>query len=134
MRLSAVTLIGLLGMTAPATAQSPAVARPSTVLAEIVAGMPKGEQQEIKVLTATIRPGEQTVHHTHRFPVTVYIVEGTFTLELEGRPPIIVRAGESLVEPPHHRMIGYNRSTTEPTRIVIFYVSDPGVPFLDPVP
>jgi quercetin dioxygenase-like cupin family protein len=72
------------------------------------------------------------VYHSHRFPVTVYVLEGTFTLELEGHEPIVVKAGEALVEPPNVLMTGYNRSTSEPTRVVIFYVSDPGSPFLDP--
>ena len=36
-----------------------------------------------------------------------------------------------MVEPPNVKMIGYNRSTTEPMRVVTFYVSDPDTPFLD---
>lgn len=39
----------------------------------------------------------------------------------------------AMVEPPHVEMTGYNRSSTEPLRVVIFYVSDPDAPFLDPV-
>jgi hypothetical protein len=42
-----------------------------------------------------------------------------------------VKAGEALVEPPLVEMTGYNRSTTEPTKVVIFYVSTPDTPFLD---
>jgi len=30
-------------------------------------------------------------------------------------------------------MTGYNRSTTDPVRLVMFYVSEPGTPFMDPV-
>lgn len=108
-------------------------ARPNLLLRETVQGMPRGENQEVQVLTATIAPGQQTVFHTHRFPVTVLILEGAFTLEMEGRPPVTVRAGQSLVEPPHVRMTGYNRSGTETLRLVIFYVADPGTPFLDPL-
>jgi quercetin dioxygenase-like cupin family protein len=74
-----------------------------------------------------------TPFHTHRFPVTVYILEGTFTLELEGRSPVVLKAGESFVEPPHVKMTGYNKSTNEAMRVVIFYVSDPDTPFLDVV-
>ena len=37
-----------------------------------------------------------------------------------------------MVEPPNVKMIGYNRSTTEPMRVVTFYVSDPDTTFLDP--
>ncbi len=95
--------------------------------------MPKGEQQEVQVLTATIAPGQSTVFHTHSFPVTVYMLEGAFTLEMEGREPITVRAGQSMVEPPSVRMTGFNRSSTETIRLVIFYVAEPGTPFLHPI-
>lgn len=115
----------------PAVAQQQA--RPEIIHREVVAGMPRGERQEVQVLTATIAPGQSTVFHTHRFPVTVYMLEGTFTLDMEGREPVTVRAGQSLVEPPQVRMTGHNRSTTETIRLVIFYVGDPGTPFLDPI-
>jgi quercetin dioxygenase-like cupin family protein len=61
------------------------------------------------------------------------MLEGEFTLEIEGRAPVTVKAGQAMVEPPQVKMTGYNRSATQPARIVIFYVSDPGTPFLDPV-
>jgi quercetin dioxygenase-like cupin family protein len=109
-------------------------ARPDPpVLREILSGMPRGERQEVRVLTATIKPGDKTVFHTHRFPVTVYILEGAFTLEMEGRAPVTVKAGQAMVEPPNVRMTGYNRNATDQIRLVIFYVSDPETPFLDPV-
>jgi quercetin dioxygenase-like cupin family protein len=82
-------------------------------------------------MTASFKPGDRTVFHTHRFPVTVYVLDGAFTLELEGRAPVVVKAGQSLVEPPNVKMTGYNKSTTEPLKVVIFYVGDPGTPFLD---
>ncbi|MDP1963059.1 MAG: cupin domain-containing protein [Reyranella sp.] len=114
-------------------AQNQTLARPNLVHKEVVAGMPKGDKQEVKVLTATIKPGDRTVYHTHRFPVTVYILEGAFTLEMEGRPPVTVKAGESMIEPPHVKMTGYNKNSSEVTKVLIFYVSDPDVPFLDPI-
>jgi quercetin dioxygenase-like cupin family protein len=117
---------GLLLSVASASAQE------ATKLSEIVSGMPKGDKQQIRVLTATLKPGDKTVFHTHRFPVSLYVLEGAFTLELEGRAPVTVKAGEAMVEPPHVKMVGYNRSTTEPMRVVTFYVSDPDTPFLDP--
>jgi quercetin dioxygenase-like cupin family protein len=107
------------------------LAKPNLALRQMVEAMPTGPKQEIRVLTATFEPGDRTVTHTHRFPVTVYILEGAFTLELEGREPIILKAGSALVEPPHIKMTGYNRSDRERTRVVIFYVSDTDTPFLD---
>jgi quercetin dioxygenase-like cupin family protein len=112
--------------------QSPATP-PPPLLREIVQGMPKGERQEVRVLAATVKPGDKTPFHTHQFPVTVYVLEGEFTLEMEGHAPVTVKAGHAMVEPPHVKMTGYNRSSTEPLRVVIFYVSDPETPFLDAV-
>jgi quercetin dioxygenase-like cupin family protein len=114
-------------------AQEHGVTKPELLLREVVSGMPRGEKQEVRVLTANFEPGDRTVFHTHRFPVTVYILKGAFTLELEGREPVIVKAGQSFVEPPGVKMTGYNRSSTEALSLVIFYVSDPGAPFLDPI-
>lgn len=109
------------------------VAKPVTALQQVVLGMPTGAKQEVRVLTATLNPGDRTVFHTHRFPVAVYIVSGAFTLEMEGRAPVTLKTGEAMVEPPDVRMTGYNRSETEPMKVVIFYTSDPETPFLDPI-
>ena len=43
------------------------------------------------------------------------------------------KAGQAMVEPPDIRMTGHNRSATEPTRVVIVFVADPGTPFLHAV-
>ncbi len=123
-------LLAATGSILPAAAQP---ARPDLLLRETVSGMPRGATQEIQVLTATIAPGQSTVFHTHAFPVTVYVLEGTFTLDLQGRETVVVRAGQSMVEPPNVPMTGHNRSATEATRVVIFFVADPGTPFLHPM-
>src|SRR6266498_5487881 len=114
-----------------ALAQEQGVVKPQLLLREIVQGMPNGEKQEVRVLTASFKPGDKTMLHTHRFPVTVYVLQGVFTLELEGRAPVTVNAGEAMVEPPKVRMTGYNRSTSETLKVLVFYVSDPDTPFLD---
>jgi quercetin dioxygenase-like cupin family protein len=129
----ALTLLVFIGSW-PTFVYSQEVTRPGLVLQQLVEGMPRGEKQEIRVLTASFKPGDRTVFHTHRFPVTVYILEGAFTLEMEGRAPVTVKAGQAFVEPPNVKMTGYNRSTTDAIRLVIFYVSDPDTPFLDPIP
>jgi quercetin dioxygenase-like cupin family protein len=65
--------------------------------------------------------------------VTVYVLEGAFTLEMEGREPVTVKTGQAMMMPPQVRMTGYNHSGTDPLRLVVFYVSDPDTPFLDPI-
>lgn len=113
------------------TAQEHGLAKPNLVLQQLVAGLPRDDKQAVRVLTASFKPGDKTVTHTHRFPVTVYVLEGSFTLALKGQAPITVKAGEAMVEPPNVEMTGYNPSATEPTKVIIFYVSTPNTPFLD---
>jgi quercetin dioxygenase-like cupin family protein len=127
----ALAFVALASGLAGVAAQESGFARPNMLLRQVVEGMPKAGKQEVRVFTATFKPGDKTVFHTHRFPVTVYILEGAFTLELDGQAPITVKAGEAMVEPPNVKMTGYNRSATEQLKVVIFYVSDPDTPFLD---
>jgi quercetin dioxygenase-like cupin family protein len=106
----------------------------SIVHRALVEGMPRGNSQELRVITATLNPCDRTPRHTHRFPVAVYVMQGTFTLELEGRDPITAKAGEAMIEPPHIKMTGVNPSATEPTRLAMVYVSDPDTSFADLAP
>lgn len=123
-------LVFVIGLRSVSLAQG--VTRPVQVISKIVTGMPTTADQEVRVFTAEFKPGDKTVFHKHRFPVTVYILEGAFSLELEGeRSPVVIKAGESYVEPPNRKMTGYNRSATAPLKLVIFYVSEKGTPFLD---
>lgn len=124
----AVLLVSLMAM-----AQQQGVVKPQLLLREVVQGMPKGERQEVRVLAVNFQPGDRTLFHTHRHPVTVYVLEGAFTMEMEGREPVTVKAGQSMMMPPQVRMTGYNRSGTDLLRLVAFYVSDPDTPFLDPI-
>ena len=113
-------------------------ARPSgmaqlTVLhSEAVGTMPVTPGQEVRVIQAVLQPGDRTPHHTHRHPVTLYMLEGEFTLELDGLPTAVVRAGEVFVEPAGVAMTGYNRGDETAARMVIFYACQPDEPFAEP--
>jgi quercetin dioxygenase-like cupin family protein len=121
-------------LAAPVTsAYADGMTKPKLILEQAVKGLPEGSPQDVRVLAATFAPGSRTVTHTHRYPVTVYILAGAFTLEVDGHDPVTVKGGEAYVEPPNVRMTGYNRSASEETKVVIFYVSPPETPFLDPV-
>ena len=101
-------------------AAAPNIAKPNMVLQQVVEGLPTDDKQTVRVMTAIFKPGDKTVYHTHRFPVTVYVLEGAFTLELDGRPPLTVKAGEAMVELPAitaapPRRPGSSSSTSAPT-------------------
>jgi quercetin dioxygenase-like cupin family protein len=100
MRQLLIAVVASLGATSPFAQE---LAKPDLLVQEIVQGMPKSDKQEVRVLTATIQPGGKTPFHTHRFPVTVYILEGTFTLELEGRPTRSAKSGRVLHRAPERQ-------------------------------
>ena len=126
------TMIAGLTVGLTRSAQESGMARLTPLHREVVEGMPVRPEQEIRVLFSTLLPGDVTPRHFHRYPVTVYMLEGTFTLELEGRAPMSVQAGEVLVEPAGVTMTGFNRGEV-PARMVLFYVCAPDTPFADPV-
>lgn len=113
------------------SAQDSGMARLTPLHREVVKGMPRLPEQEVRVLFATLRPGDVTPYHWHRFPVTVYVTEGTFTLALDGREPVAIKAGEAFVEPANVKMTGYNKGDV-PARMALFYVCEPDAPFADP--
>lgn len=117
----------------PALAEEAAPVTPNLVLQQLVQGLPQGNESEIRVMTATFRAGDKTPVHTHGFPVTVYVVEGEFTAEMKDMDPITIKAGEAMVEPPNTVMTGMNRATAGETKVVVFYVSTAGAPFLTPL-
>jgi quercetin dioxygenase-like cupin family protein len=114
----------------PSTAPTPSKPLVDVILREVLETLPNGARQELRVILGTLPPGARTPRHSHRFPVTVFVQEGAFTLELEGCEPITVTAGQTLIEPPHIKMVGSNRAS-EPLKLVMFYVSDPDTPFAD---
>ena len=125
--------VALLGVSL-AGAASGQEARPDPpVLRESSRDFPKDDQLEARVLTATVQPGATSPWHTHPAPVAVYVIEGTITLEFDGREPVTKKAGEALLEPANVKVRAANHGQT-PTRVVIFQVSAPSAPFLTPTP
>ena len=126
---TAALTVGLTG-----SMQETGAAKLTAIHREVVATLPRDAAQEIRVLHARLDPGDRTPHHSHRHPVTIYMLEGAFTLNLEDRPePVTVRAGEVFVEPAHVNMTGHNLDPLVPATMVLFYACTPDTPFADPV-
>lgn len=113
------------------SAQVSGMAKLTPLHRELVAGLPKTAEQEVRVLFATLLPGDVTPYHSHRFPVTVYMLEGAFTLELDNSEPVLIESGQVYVEPAGINMTGRNKGDV-PARMALFYVCEPDAPFADP--
>jgi quercetin dioxygenase-like cupin family protein len=125
------TMIAGLTVGVTRSTQDAGMAKLTPLHRELVRQMPSLKEQEIRVLSATLLPGDVTPYHSHRFPVTVYMLEGTFTLALDGREPVVIDAGEVFIEPAGIKMTGANKGDV-PARMVLFYVCEPDAPFADP--
>ncbi len=114
------------------SAQDSGMAKLTPLHREVVQHMPQVAEQEVRVLFATLLPGDVTPYHSHRHPVTVYMLEGMFTLALDGREPVDIAAGQIFIEPAGVNMTGSNQGDA-PARMALFYVCEPGAPFADAV-
>lgn len=127
------TMIAALDVGVTRSAMQEGMAKLTPLHREVLRTLPQGDQQEVRVLHAVLQPGDVTPYHSHRFPVTVYVAEGVFTLRLDARDPVSIGPGQVFVEPPHVNMTGSNDGTV-PAVTILFYVCDPDTPFADPVP
>jgi quercetin dioxygenase-like cupin family protein len=113
------------------SAEDSGMAKLTPLHRETVQGMPSGREQEIRVLSALLLPGDVTPYHWHRHPVTVYMLEGIFTLELDGHEPVDIEAGQVFIEPAAVKMTGRNKGDV-PARMVLFFVCEPNEAFAEP--
>jgi len=114
------------------SAQDSGMAKLTPLHREVVAGLPRTAEQEVRVLFATLSPGDVTPYRSHRFPVTVHMLDGAFTLELDVREPVVIEAGQVFVEPSAVNMTGSKKGDV-PARMALFYVCEPDAPFAGPV-
>ena len=130
---STMLILGLVLASSTVFADQLGSAKPEVIAKSDLTGMPTTTQQEVRVLTATLKPGQRSVFHTHRSPVTSYVLEGALTLESKGKNPVVYKAGEAFFEEPAVPTTAYNASSSDDAKVVIFYVSDLDTPFLDPI-
>ncbi len=108
------------------TAQQSGVQRKSLLTAD----GPAGFQTIVNILE--IPPGVQEVKHTHPGSLAGYILEGTLTLEHEGRPATNYKAGEAFFVDPGKIHYGIN-STSTPVKLIATLVVEKGKPASTPV-
>ena len=88
------------------------------------------------MVTVEIAPGESVPKHRHNSDVFVYVLSGTIVTQVQGQSAKTLHAGEAFFEAPADIHIdSRNPSKTGPTRLLVFFVKDRGVPltvYLEP--
>lgn len=91
------------------------------------------EGKEALVGTAELAPGAAAGRHAHPGDEIGYVLEGTAVLEVDGQPPVVLKAGDA-----YH--VGRGRAHDArnagpmPAKVVAVWVVDKGAPLAAPVP
>ena len=100
------------------------------LLKTALAGM---EGKEAILALAEIAPGAATDKHIHLGHEFAYVLEGSGSLEIEGKPSVAMTPGTAIYQPPRQVHRGMNDSTTTPLKIFTLYIVDEGQPLTEPV-
>lgn len=76
-------------------------------------------------------PGGYAARHSHPGEEIGYVIEGTFTLEIDGKEPQALKAGDTFIIPPGVVHTGRNKGET-PVKVVSTYVIEKGQPLATP--
>jgi quercetin dioxygenase-like cupin family protein len=83
--------------------------------------------------TVEFAPGAREARHTHPGTLSGYVLEGTLTLEHEGRPTATYKAGEAFRVEAGKVHVGSNE-TAAPVKILATLVAEKGKPASSPAP
>ncbi len=114
---------------APAFAESDS--NVTKVLTTELEGLPG---MEANIVLFEVGPGWSTINHIHPGHVFVYVIEGVVEINVEGRDPSRIEAGDAFHEVPDRPMIATNLSASEGARFVVFQVGEQGKPLMAAAP
>jgi len=89
-----------------------------------------GTNYETVIGIAEIAPNVNVGRHTHPGPESGYVLEGDFTLLVEGQPPLPLKAGDSYKVP--SGAIHDARTGDKGARVIATYVVEKGKPLAMP--
>ncbi len=88
--------------------------------------------KEVVQAVAEIQPGAESGRHTHPGEEVAYVLEGTITLEIQGKPAATKKAGEGFVIPPSTVHNAKNAGGSV-AKVLGTYIIDKGKPVATPV-
>jgi quercetin dioxygenase-like cupin family protein len=86
--------------------------------------VPGTADQEVAVYEVEYSPGGINPRHLHPAAITFHVLSGTGVWQEEGKPPVTVKAGESLFVPAGTIHAHWNPSTTDSLRFLEFIVAE----------
>jgi quercetin dioxygenase-like cupin family protein len=85
------------------------------------------------VLTVEYAPGASSASHRHNANTFVYVLEGSVVMQVKGGKEMTLGPGQMFYESPTDvHSVSKNASSTEPAKILVFFVKDKGAPASTP--
>lgn len=121
-------LVAAAGVQALSAQQTPAVKR--TILLRQEMTIPG---REAVMASAELPPGSAEGRHTHPAEVFAFVEEGTISLESEGKPTAILKAGDVFYIAPGKIHQALNNGNA-PARLSVVFIAEKGKPLATPAP
>lgn len=120
--------LGIVGTKALNAQQEPM--KRTVLLKTDLAGI-KGK--EGMLILVELAPGAATEMHYHPGDELAYLLEGTLSLEVKGKPPITFKPGDTFHQPPKQVHRAKNLNSTNPAKAIVFTIAEKGQPPTVPV-
>lgn len=88
--------------------------------------------KEGSIFLAELAPGAAVGKHYHPGDAFAYILEGSMTLEIAGKPPVTLKPGDTGYVLPKQVHDDKNASQTAPLKFLVFHVAEKGQPLAVP--
>jgi quercetin dioxygenase-like cupin family protein len=101
-----------------------------TLLTEALADAP---DREVRVLEVDYPPGGATPAHHHPGQIIAHVLQGAVMSGLDGAVPTRFTQGQTWSEKQGQvHSVSRNASATEPAKLLVFFITAPGKPVLEP--
>ena len=100
-----------------------------TILQRVELAGAKGK--DAVLVLRELPPGKESGKHSQTGTEMAYILEGSVTLEVQGKSPLTLKAGDSFQTGPRQVHNVKNASTTAPGKALAFYVVEKGKALAD---
>jgi len=96
--------------------------------------LPGVEGKEAVVFMAVIPPGVVTGKHRHPGNELIYVLEGSYVLDVDGKGAIPLKAGDARHAPPGEVHAAKSLGSPRASKVLVFLIAEKGQPLAIPVP
>jgi quercetin dioxygenase-like cupin family protein len=96
-------------------------------------GLAEAPDRQILMYTVEFPPGFSSPVHRHNAQVSVYVLEGSVTMQVKGGKVVTLTPGQSFYEAPGDiHAVSRNASSTKPAKFLVFLIGKKGAPLALP--